>query len=223
MRVRFQVDGACRFLPHHDLMRAFQRAARLAGLPLRFSQGFSPHPRMAFGPPLPMAIGGERELFDLELERAVPDLAEQLNAGLPPGLRCVAAVPVPRAARSIAAGVRAADYRAELPAIGSNGAREALRRRVDAFQAADAVPVTKSRPGKPDRTIDLKRAVRDLEFEHGDGGAVAVRFQLVVQEPAGHETRAQTVLAQVLGLDAPAIAAARITRLAMRDADGQTL
>jgi radical SAM-linked protein len=87
-RVKFSKTGRMRFTSHLDLIRAFQRGFRRAGLPVCFSEGFSPHPRLSFGPPLPLGLAGEDEYFDVLFTRQPrPSWLDRLNACLPEGLR----------------------------------------------------------------------------------------------------------------------------------------
>ncbi len=80
--------GRPRFISHLDFVRLFERAARRAGLPLAFSEGFSPAPRIAYGWPLPVGMPGLGEYVDVELrERAAPErVVDDLNRVLPQGL-----------------------------------------------------------------------------------------------------------------------------------------
>ena len=56
-RIKFEKKGPIRFISHLDLTRAFHRAFARAGIKLKFSEGFSPHPKFAFG--LPLSVGTE--------------------------------------------------------------------------------------------------------------------------------------------------------------------
>ena len=76
-------------------MRTWERTLRRAGLPLAYSQGHHPHLKMSFGPPLPLGHRSRAEVFDLEFSQPPSvDLAERLNAVLPPGLRVLAFRPI---------------------------------------------------------------------------------------------------------------------------------
>ncbi len=80
LRIRFRKGGELRFLSHHDLLRAFERMMRRAGLPLRFSQGFHPKPRMVFASALGLGIVGCQEVLEIELEE--PLVCELVHARL---------------------------------------------------------------------------------------------------------------------------------------------
>ncbi len=97
VRLVYRQEGQARFVSHLDVMRAFERAARRAGLPLVYSQGFNPRPKLVFAAPLPVGTSGCREYVDMELEGDLsPDeVLDRLRRNLPGGL-------VPVAARSAA-------------------------------------------------------------------------------------------------------------------------
>jgi radical SAM family uncharacterized protein/radical SAM-linked protein len=91
MRVRFQFSktGDMRFLSHRELITAVTRAVRRADIPVLYSRGFHPSPRMSFGPPLSVGVAGLKEHFDMEVELGcrIQDAARSLNRHLPDGLR----------------------------------------------------------------------------------------------------------------------------------------
>ena len=64
----FQVDGDLRFVSHHDMLRLFRRALARAEVPMRFSQGFNPHPRMSLPLPRPVGMASETEALMIETE-----------------------------------------------------------------------------------------------------------------------------------------------------------
>ena len=88
VRVRFSKTGDLRYLSHRELMTAIIRAMRRADIPVAYSQGFHPSPRVSFGPPLNVGMSGKREYFDMELRPGlgINDMKETLNRLLPEGL-----------------------------------------------------------------------------------------------------------------------------------------
>lgn len=90
-RLLFEKKGPIRFISHLDLTRAFHRAFSRAGIPLKFSEGFSPHPKFAFG--LPLSVGTESlaEVADFSLKAEYSVDAEKLlsalQAQMPQGIR----------------------------------------------------------------------------------------------------------------------------------------
>lgn len=113
-RMQYSKLGPARYLSHLDLLRSFERAGRRAGLPLAFTQGFNPHPKISFAAPLGVGTAGEAEYADLELTANLPakELFQALNAALPEGLRLIAVRAVPDGLPSLMAAVHVATYRA---------------------------------------------------------------------------------------------------------------
>ncbi|CAO5169755.1 Radical SAM-linked protein [Frankia sp. AiPs1] len=97
IRVRFAKRGRLRFLSHRDIARAIERGLRRAGVPMAYSAGFSPHPRISWVGAAPTGAASEAEYVEFGLAAAVdPEwLRSALDAALPPGLDVLDAVLVP--------------------------------------------------------------------------------------------------------------------------------
>src|SRR5215831_5173006 len=101
-RVRFTRTGRMRFLSHHDLMRLFERALRRTGLPLRMTEGYNPHPVLAFPTALGLGIESMDEILEFELTcwTAPRQIEKQLSEQLPEGVAVVSAEAFDRRDRS---------------------------------------------------------------------------------------------------------------------------
>jgi len=89
LRMKFEKAAPVRFISHLDLMRAFERAFRRAKLPLAYSEGFTPHPRLTFASALSVGITSSGEYLDAEFYEDIPaqDVLSRLNSNLPEGLK----------------------------------------------------------------------------------------------------------------------------------------
>ncbi|MBC7106461.1 MAG: TIGR03960 family B12-binding radical SAM protein, partial [Firmicutes bacterium] len=144
-RLRLTKGGPAAYLGHLDFARVVAQAARRAGLPLAYSRGFNPRPRLAFAAPLAVGITSEAEYCDLELEGpAAPEgLAAALNANLPEGIAVTAAGVVPGNGPSpMGLAVRAL-YRA-VPPEDAPWPPEALEDAVRRLLAAEEVKVVRA-------------------------------------------------------------------------------
>jgi radical SAM family uncharacterized protein/radical SAM-linked protein len=96
LRIRFSKTGILRYLSHREVMTAFLRSMNRAGVPLAYSEGFHPHPKVSFGPALPVGVEGLNEYFDVELRDPLHscDLPLSMNHVLPAGLKVLEAVPL---------------------------------------------------------------------------------------------------------------------------------
>ncbi len=94
LRVRYAKRGRARFTSHRDFSRAFERALRRAGVPMAYSSGFSPHPRISYANAAPTGAASEAEYLEIGLSEVCDAAAVQraLDAALPPGLDIVEVV-----------------------------------------------------------------------------------------------------------------------------------
>ncbi len=88
IRITFAKTDAMRYTGHLDVYRAWERWLRRASLPLAYTQGFSPHPRINLASALPLGFTSQAELVDIWLERDLPleDISAALQASAPPGM-----------------------------------------------------------------------------------------------------------------------------------------
>jgi radical SAM-linked protein len=126
-----------RFTSHRDFQRAFERAVRRAGVPIAFSAGFSPHPRISYAGAAPTGAASEAEYLELALtaERDPATVAAALDAALPPGLDILDAVTA--GPGSLADRLQASRWRIDLPGVAEQAAGTA----VDLLMAAPEVTV----------------------------------------------------------------------------------
>lgn len=164
IRLRVRKEGRVRFVGHLDFMALFQRAARRAELPVRFSGGFHPAPQISFPDALPTGIESDAEIIDVRLYRPCdPDaVMAALNAQLPLGVEVLDAQSVSWKAPAPSVAIQGSVYRVPLPA----GQWEALAERVESFLAMDALHVTRLKKGQ-EQDFDLRPAVQDLRLEDG--------------------------------------------------------
>ena len=89
LRLRFEKTGRAVYISHLDLMHTMQRAFNRAGLPLKYSEGFNPHPQIAIALPLSVGTGSLCEIMDFKLkgEADLQELPERLTAVMPEGIR----------------------------------------------------------------------------------------------------------------------------------------
>ncbi|MDQ7993766.1 MAG: TIGR03936 family radical SAM-associated protein [Propionicimonas sp.] len=100
LRVRYAKRGRARFASHRDIGRAIERALRRADIPMAYSSGFSPHPRVSYAGASPTGAASESEYLELGLAQPLdPDLVrEQLNRALPDGIVVVGVLEVDKGA-----------------------------------------------------------------------------------------------------------------------------
>ncbi|MBD9734378.1 DUF2344 domain-containing protein [Streptomyces sp. H28] len=158
IRLRYTKRGRLRFTSHRDFQRAFERALRRAEVPMAYSAGFTPHPKVSYANAAPTGTGSEAEFLEIALtEPREPErLRALLDDSMPTGLDIVEAVEArtPGLADRLTASV----WELRLDGV----APEDARRAVDAFEAAGTVEVQR-RTKNGLRTFDARAAVVALE------------------------------------------------------------
>lgn len=123
IRVAYTKKNEARYIAHLDLTRVFDRALRRAGIEVAYSEGFNPHPKIAFGPPLPVGVEGEREYVDIGI-KITPDsdpvifvdkILKRLQEQLPEGIEIVGSTILPQPNKALMAVIDLACYSAEVP------------------------------------------------------------------------------------------------------------
>ncbi len=195
----FATHGPMRYVSHLDTMRTWVRAIRRARLPLAYTQGFSPHPRIALAAPLPVGIEGARELMDLWLDdpSGPADAVRALDASVPPGLEVVAIEEVGERLPSLQSLLSSARYRARLDPsqLEIEDVCAHVAQRISQLLALDELAWEEQR-GEKVRRYDLRRTILDLSL--GAGDALTVEMHLSLEE--GRTGRPAQVL-RALDLD----------------------
>lgn len=187
-----------RFLAHLDMMRLWVRAIRRAGLPLRYSQGHHPHPRLALASPLPVGVTAAAEWLEIELQSPVglDEIRGRLTEQLPEGLQITGVSEAPWGASSLASRLWAGEYEVEVrPPPPRTAVQEHIRR----FLASTSWPMEEERRGRR-RTVDLRSLV--LEAEVGDWDDERGRLRLLLRHGAAGSVRPESVL-RAWGLETP--------------------
>ncbi|MGW8376137.1 TIGR03936 family radical SAM-associated protein [Streptomyces sp. ODS28] len=225
IRLRYTKRGRLRFTSHRDFQRAFERALRRAEVPMAYSAGFTPHPKVSYANAAPTGTGSEAEYLEVALthRRDPGELRDLLDEYMPNDLDIVDAVEA-----------RTSDFTDRLQASAwelrlDGVTQEEAARAVDAFLAAESVEVQRQTK-KGIRTFDARAAVTSLTLAGADapaggdrpGGGPCAILRLVVRHltPAVRPDDVLSGLRATADL-APPVAAA-VTRLAQGPLDEET-
>ncbi len=197
MRVRYAKRGRLRFTSHRDFSRAFERALVRARIPMAYSSGFNPHPRISYAGAAPTGAAREAEYLEFGLAERVEAelLAAQLDDALPDGLDVLAVVEA--ASGSLADRLEASRWRIDLP----DSTPDLVEPAVAAFLAATSVEVERMTK-KGIRTFDSRGAVLALNATPYYAGT-ALEVVLRHTEPAVRPDDVLSGLRHVGGLDTP--------------------
>ena len=154
--VRYAKRGKMRFASHRDVARAFERGVRRAGLPIAYSAGFTPHPKISYAGGAPTGVASEAEYLSLALtaRQAETQVCQRLNAALPDGIDVI---DVTEDATSFGH-LEASEWRVVLPGVGPAAAQRA----VAGFLALGEAPVERL-TDKGVRRLDARAAVVEMD------------------------------------------------------------
>jgi len=202
-RIQFAKRGTIRFTSHLDLHRTWERTLRRAKVPLAYSQGFNPRPKMNQSPALPLGCTSECEAVDiwLEEERTLDSIQHDVEQVVPEGLQILSVLEVNPRAPSLQSQTVAIEYAVILD---PPPPRDELQRSVHAVVEAKKIP--RHWRGKD---YDLRPLIESLEIARQGMGRPILRMILSARE--GATGRPEEVIAS-LGLD-PTYARIHRTRL----------
>ncbi|NLN06012.1 MAG: DUF2344 domain-containing protein [Firmicutes bacterium] len=208
--IKFAKQDLMRYLSHLDLMRTWQRAVRRAALPLVYSRGFNPHPKLSFASALPVGVASAAEYADIYFagELSAADM-EKLQGALPAGLALLCWRSVPEGIPPLMSLVRAAAWSVPLPA----GVRK-TEARVEELLHAPFLPVRR-KGKKGEKTVDIRPSVLQLAVDRpgrrltmllaagADGGARPREVLELLALPGNGLQRDEILLAAGPYLQAP--------------------
>ena len=203
-------------------MRALQRALRRAGVPLAYTQGFNPQPKVSVAQALAVGVEGLRELGEVELTSRVEpaDVQARWNAQLPPELKILRTWEAPLHGPSLSAGVRGAAYQVRLMPNGWDPTTLAALGNAGAcaeFLAQGPIPVEVSKKGQT-VVLDARPFVQEFTATSEDGYP---QWDLTLRAGLGGSVKPQAVLRSFLGRRVPPgeldrmVSSLRITRTAL--------
>ena len=181
IRITFAKQGALRYTGHLDLHTLWERAARRAELPLAYSQGFHPQPKMNMAAALPLGFSSRCEVMDMKLEQDVPleNLPTRLNGTLPSGLQVVDVERVDERAPALQTQVLSAEYEVTLtePFDGPE-----LKRKIDSVIESESI--IRERRGK---MYDLRPLIEALHVVGSSDKQSAPGLQRIFMRLAARE------------------------------------
>ncbi|MEE8417173.1 MAG: TIGR03960 family B12-binding radical SAM protein, partial [candidate division Zixibacteria bacterium] len=193
IRIRYTRGERLRFLSHLDTIRTLYRAIRRSGIPAAFSEGYHPHLKISFGPPLPVGYTSEAEYCDIQLTQPYrEEFVGKLNDALPPSLEIIGHKHYFTKRASLSKQLNLARY--EMPFIDNRPFDiEKLRR----IASEKILVVTRTRQDT-EKTIDVGKYIEKLEI----AGDRLIAY--IMQTPEGH-IKAEEIMIFGLGIDAESV------------------
>ena len=177
-RITFTKQGALRYTGHLDLHRLWERAMRRADLPLSYSKGFHPQPKISIAAALPLGFSSRAEVVDVRFneEISTEEIASRLKDNLPVDIKVTKVEGVDERAPALQTQVRSAKYEVHLtePVDKSD-----LTRKVGELMMSESLP--RERRGK---SYDLRPLIETLDVVTEANGKVSLRMTLSARDGA---------------------------------------
>jgi radical SAM-linked protein len=177
LRIEFKKTESMRYTSHLDLHRTWERTFRRAGLPIAYSEGFHPQPKINLASALPLGITSEYELVDIWIEEIlkISYITAHLNTALPPGLKLISMEEVSQSLPSLQSELISTVYH-----VTTSEEVEDLEDRVEAILKADAL--IRERRGKK---YDLRPLIEELSILRNQSSMLQIiMMQLAARERA---------------------------------------
>ncbi len=184
VRLRYSKTGKIRFTSHRDVARLFERAFRKLRLPVSYTEGFSPRPKLSFGLALTVAHESDAEYLDVDLATSVDieELPARLTAVLPDGLDVRAAMAIEPGVVSLQQAIVGCSWQIEVIGLPI----EEVTAAVASTLGATELPLERVRKGKT-AVVDVRPAILELEVtgptDHGVQLATILATEAVTLRP----------------------------------------
>lgn len=177
-RITFTKQGALKYTGHLDLHRLWERAMRRADLPISYSQGFHPQPKISIAAALPLGFASRGEVLDVRLNEDIPteEIATRLKDNLPPDIQVTKIESIDERASALQTQVLSAEYEVHLtePIDGSD-----LMRKVEEILKSESLP--RERRGK---FYDLRPLIEMLSVVTEADGRIWLRMTVAARDGA---------------------------------------
>lgn len=220
VRLRYGKGEAIRFISHLDLLRELDRTFRRAALPMVYTEGFSPRPKLSAGPPLALGWTSEAEWVDVALAGAWPaarleQLLWALNSCSAPGVEFHVAAAMRPGSPSLVSDIVESGYLAVFPTPLFQTSFGELAAAAQTFMAAPSVSIERTRKGRV-REVDVRPMVHEFTVMAGD--EVLVRLATA----SSGSVKPTEVFQAALGIDAAKLPLIRIHKFVATVAGGES-
>lgn len=223
LRIRYAKSGLLRFIGHLDTTRLLTRALARSSVPALYSQGFSPHMKVSFGPSLPLGVSSRCEYVDVQIDEAEAmntpeEWAAELQTLVPDGLAIMQAGILDDGAPPLSESIDRARYQISVPQKFTPTNEKLVR-----FLRETSICVEK-RSRKGPRILDIRPAIESLErLDNPNECSGLSDFELVIKMGQSEKATPALVIKALLGRDWETVPGLRIHRRELYSSSGLPL
>jgi len=207
VRIKYTRTGQLRFLSHLELMTAIIRTFRRADIPIAYSEGFTAHPKISFGPALPVGTESESEYLDAELtyKMGMDKILSALNAQFPLGIRAIDAIYLLFKTESLSAAISGFSYIVTMP---PDTACNISKEIIDEFLQKKSI-IIKRKTGSGEKAIDIRPYIKELAIA---SNKPEVGLHMLIQNMDGRGCKPTEIIQALLPLNEDEIKSVMIKR-----------
>lgn len=208
IRIQFAKTKLLRFLSHLEVLKVITRAFRRQRVPVAFSGGFHPHPKISFSAPISVGIISKAEFADIEFysELAPNLLMTLLNETFPDGLQVLKVREIPQKAPSLMSEIEYTKYQIQIPEaivkesgkICENKAEAEFIDRIESMMDSEEIWIDRVRKNKVKR-VELRRLIKEIEFLGKDSNGISL--ECVLRDGSNGKGRPEEIIGHLLELD----------------------
>jgi radical SAM-linked protein len=175
-----------KYISHLDMMRSFEFALRRGEIPISYSEGFNPRPKMSFGSAVGVGVTSDDERIVLDLSSYMPadELRDRLNAVLPSGIRVNDAVPVQEGVKSPIASLNASRFQVSVQ-LAEGYDRATLEQGVDKVMDSPELKVTRVSEKKGTRVVDIRPNLISAAVLSCEGETAVIEIAVKLGDASG--------------------------------------
>lgn len=178
LRVKYKKDKNLKFISHLELMKTVERIFRRMKLPMKFSQGYNPRPKLSFAAPLPVGVSGESEYLDVELTETVDvqDFIREQGEFMPDGLELLDGSYLEKS-KSLMSLVTSSEYVINVE-LEKDLEADLVKDKIISFLNRDEIIMKKvNKKGKMKET-NIRERIYSIEYMTSMGGCMVLRTKL---------------------------------------------
>ena len=202
IRLKYAKQGPARFIGHLDVVRMFDRLLRRAGVPIAYTKGYHPRPKIAFSHPLPLGMESTAEYADFYFDHPFGNLSEALKDWFPPGFIYLESKPVLNTVQSLSSAINLVEYHVFCEVD------DYLAMRIDSLLAKDEIVITRIRNNNA-VPLDIRPFISELSLNGGTTGPLVMCLRTGGEKAA----RPQEILEVLLEEGSEEIARLNILRV----------
>lgn len=175
LRLKYKKEKNMVFLSHLDMVRLMERSFRRAGVPLEFSNGFNPHPKINFAMPLSVGVSSEGEVMELEVKEKIDlkDFIKNQRGFFPDGIEIVAGAYV-ESSKSLMSKVKASDFIVKISGISVD--ESLIMEKLNGFLKEEEIIIEKTNKKNKLLQKNIRPGIFSMSFLKSEDGAFSFRM-----------------------------------------------